>query len=245
MSCRNRNEILGIRIDSRSQDELERIIASTVTSGSFTRIATVNPEFLVLSHGDVCFRDCLLKADIRIADGSGVVLAGLIYDQGVSRYPGADLVRFILSVAEQAGVSVFLATKGGGLSTYEDVRKAVVVSYPGLRVDGADMLPGSDAESERIRYASVVLCNFGAPEQERFLESFRSDPGSIRLVMGVGGTFDFLTGRRPRAPRWMRSAGLEWLFRLAIQPKRLGRIWNAVVIFPFLCLSDRMRGGKQ
>lgn len=245
MSDRDRNEILGVRIDRRSQDTLERIVASLVTGGPFTRIATVNPEFLVLAHHDPNFKNCLSAADIRIADGSGVVLAGLMYGQGVSRYPGADLIRFILSVAEQSGASVFLATKESGLSKYEDVRKAVVSSYPGLRVDGADMNPESDSESNRIHRASVVFCNFGAPEQERFLESFRSYPGSIRLVMGVGGAFDFLTDKRRRAPLWMRFLGLEWLFRLLIQPKRISRIWTAVVIFPFLCLSDRIRGGKQ
>ncbi len=245
MRDRNRNEILGIRIDSRSQDELERVIASYATGNLFTRIATVNPEYLVLAYEDADFKDCLMAADIRIADGSGIVLAGLLYDEGISRYPGADLMRFILSVAEKTETPVFLATKEGGLSKYENVRSAIITSYPGLQIDGADLNPKSDSESNRIRRASVVLCNFGAPAQECFLESLRSDPGCIRLVMGVGGTFDFLTGKRKRAPRWMRFLGMEWLFRLSIQPQRLVRIWRAVVIFPFLCLSDRIGRSRK
>jgi len=76
------------------------------------------------------------------------------------------------------------------------------------------------------------LCNFGAPYQELLLAGLRNQPGTIRVAMGVGGSFDFLTGKVKRAPRWMRAVGLEWLWRLLLQPRRLKRIWNAVVVFP-------------
>ncbi|NTW30944.1 MAG: WecB/TagA/CpsF family glycosyltransferase [Candidatus Moranbacteria bacterium] len=245
MGDRPRNEILGIQIDSRSQDELERVMVATITGSDFIRIATVNPEFFVRAKNDDDFRSSLLSADIRVADGSGVVLAGLLNGYGVSRYPGADLMRFILSAAEKNDVPVYLAVRNGGLSSFDDVRAAVGALYPRLSIVGADIDPAARVRSNDMRNTTVVLCNFGAPEQESFLESLRANPGNIRLAMGVGGSFDYLTGRRPRAPRWMRSSGLEWLFRLAIQPTRAGRIWIAVVIFPFLCLSDRMRGRKQ
>jgi N-acetylglucosaminyldiphosphoundecaprenol N-acetyl-beta-D-mannosaminyltransferase len=245
MGDRPRNEILGIQIDSRSKVELERLISSTLKGDRFLRITTVNPEFLVRAKNDTDFRNSLLSADIRVADGSGVVLAGLLNGYGISRYPGADLMRFILSEAEILDVPVFLATRKDGISSYEEVRRALIGSYPGIRLDGADIDPKSATIPERIRHASVVLCNFGAPEQESFLESLRANHGNIRLAIGVGGSFDYLTGKKRRAPRWMRATGLEWLFRLAIQPTRAGRIWTAVVIFPFLCLSDRMNHRKQ
>ena len=238
-------EIFGMPIDNRSQDELERVIGDCLYGTTFTRIATVNPEFLVRARRDAAFADLLRAADIRIADGSGIVLAGLVSGVGIARYPGADLMRFILSCAEQTGVSVFCAIMKSGLSSYDQVREALLVSYPKLVLDGSDIDPESETTPAGIREASVVLCNFGAPEQERFLESLRANSGNIRLVMGVGGSFDFLTGKRHRAPRWLRMLGLEWLFRLAIQPARAGRIWTAVVIFPFFWLSDRMKSRKQ
>jgi len=131
---------------------------------------------------------------------------------------------------------VFVAVREGGLSSYTDVREAVMSTYPNIVLDGADIDPRSDVVPDTIQNATVVLCNFGAPEQERFLESLRGNPGSIRLAIGVGGSFDFLIGKRKRAPRFIRSLGLEWLFRLAIQPSRIKR----TVVFPFLWLSDRI-----
>jgi N-acetylglucosaminyldiphosphoundecaprenol N-acetyl-beta-D-mannosaminyltransferase len=238
-------DIFRIPIDNRPQYELERVIRRCLDGTAFTRIATVNPEFLVRAHRDVAFTGILQKADIRIADGSGIVLAGLLFGFGVSRYPGVDLMRYILSKAEQSSASVFLVVKKGGLSSFEQVRKALLVLYPKLVLNGDDIDPESETKPAGIYDAAVVLCNFGAPEQERFLESLRPDSGSIRLVMGVGGAFDFLTGRQRRAPRWMRFLGLEWLFRLLIQPKRITRIWTALVIFPFLCLSDRIGRSRK
>ncbi|MEI6650456.1 MAG: WecB/TagA/CpsF family glycosyltransferase [Candidatus Moraniibacteriota bacterium] len=238
-------EIFGIPIDNRSNNELERVVGNCLVGESFTRIATVNPEFLVRARRDTSFADLLRSAVIRIADGSSIFLAGLLSGVGIARYPGADLMRFILSCAEQTGVSVYCAIMKSGLSSYDQVREAFLTSYPKLVLDGSDIDPESETTPAGIREASVVLCNFGAPEQERFLESLRANSGNIRLVMGVGGSFDFLTGKRRRAPRFMRAIGLEWLFRLIIQPSRVARIWTAVVIFPFFWLSDRMKSRKQ
>jgi N-acetylglucosaminyldiphosphoundecaprenol N-acetyl-beta-D-mannosaminyltransferase len=234
-------ELFGIPIDNRSQDELERVIGRCLDGAAFTRIATVNPEFLVRAHRDVAFTSILQRADIRIADGSGIVLAGLLFGFGVSRYPGVDLMRYILSKAEQSGASVFLVMRNDGLSSYDQIREALLVLYPKLVLNGEDIDPESETKPAGIYDAAVVLCNFGAPDQERFLESLRANPRAIRTVMGVGGAFDFLTRKRRRAPQWMRAIGLEWFFRLAIQPSRVARIWTALIVFPFLCLSDRMR----
>ncbi|HWQ59992.1 MAG TPA: WecB/TagA/CpsF family glycosyltransferase [Candidatus Fimivivens sp.] len=245
MSERCHDEILGIPFDTRSQGELERIIAGYLCGTTFRRIATVNPEFLVLAKNDPDFARCLMSADIRIVDGSGIVLVGLLSGFGVSRYPGADLMTFLLSIAEREEVPVYLAVNRDGLSSYVDVHDSLRRIFPNLILSGCDLLGTEAAIPDDIREAGLVLCNFGAPRQEYFLESLRHTPGSIRLAMGVGGSFDFLTGKRSRAPRLIRAMGLEWLFRLVTQPKRFVRIWNAVVIFPFLCLSDRMRGGKQ
>ncbi|NTW13763.1 MAG: WecB/TagA/CpsF family glycosyltransferase [Candidatus Moranbacteria bacterium] len=240
METKNGCSVLGVAFDGRSQEELEKVIGTYISGDRFGRITTINPEFLVLAHRDAAFGDVLRAADVRVADGSGVVLAGLLFGCGLSRYPGADLMKFILSKAEREGIDVYVATKKDGLSIYEDVRKALLMEYPDLRLNGEDMDSDSKQVPSGIRDAMVVLCNFGAPEQEYFLESLRRDPGSVRLAVGVGGAFDFVTGKRSRAPRWMRAMGLEWIFRFAIQPSRVGRIWSAVVIFPFLLLSDRI-----
>lgn len=85
----------------------------------------------------------------------------------------------------------------------------------------------------KIQNYDIIFCNFGAPYQEKFLSSLKSlENSKIKLAMGVGGSFDYLTGKIKRAPVWMRRIGLEWLWRLIQQPKRIKRIFNAVIIFP-------------
>jgi len=86
----------------------------------------------------------------------------------------------------------------------------------------------------------IVFANFGAPYQEKFLNSLKSAKNSkMRLVMGVGGSFDYLTGKIRRAPVFTRKIGLEWLWRLIQQPRRIKRIWNAVIIFPIKIIFQK------
>lgn len=223
--------ILGIDIDESSRGEIHARVEGFLCKDSFHRIATVNPEFLVEADRNPVFRDALRAADLRVADGFGIVLAGLLLGRRIVRYPGTDLMMHILEKAEREGLGIFLAIRKDGLSSYGEIRSALLKRYPNILIDGADVDISSDA-SCIIRHASSVLfCNFGAPEQELFLESLRSNPGSIRLAMGVGGAFDFLTGKRKRAPKWMRALGLEWLWRLLLQPTRIGRIRTATAVF--------------
>lgn len=237
--------VFDIPIDIMSRDAVGRRMRDILSAPHFRRLATVNPEFLMRVRRDERFRVNLLSADIRIPDGFGIVLDGLLSGKRIHRYPGADLLEFILAETEQAKGSLFLLILKDGLSSLEEIRNAIRKRYSALRVQGIECEPGSVTLPDAIRTATVVLCNFGAPEQEYILESLRGNPGNIRLAMGIGGAFDFITGRRKRAPHWMRTIGLEWLFRLLIQPGRIGRIWTAVVVFPFFRLFDRMKSGNS
>lgn len=218
--------ILGVPISLDSKTKVLEKVGSFLREARFHRIATVNPEFLVLASRDNLFRENLLSADLRVADGFGMVLAGLLQGEEVPRFPGADLLQDILSIAERDEFSVFLALRKNSLSSYEEIRAALLQRYPRLFV------VGTDNELDGMGNSTIVLCNFGAPEQELFLETLRNNPNNVRLAMGVGGAFDFLTGKQKRAPQWLRVLGLEWLWRLILQPKRWKRIWNAVVVFP-------------
>jgi N-acetylglucosaminyldiphosphoundecaprenol N-acetyl-beta-D-mannosaminyltransferase len=169
-----------------------------------------------------------------VADGIGIVLAGLLQGKRIVRFPGVDLMHEILTIAERDGHTVYLAIKKDGLSSFEEIRTALLQKHPRLLIDGRDVSVQEPWESYQLKAKSyqLLFCNFGAPAQELFLESLRAHPGDVRLAMGVGGSFDFLTGKQKRAPQCLRAIGLEWLWRLILQPSRFRRIWNALAIFP-------------
>lgn len=231
-------EILGVAVSNTSRAEKLAQVMTFLSEPRFHRIATVNPEFLVMAGHDETFKQALLSADLCVADGTGIVLAGLLKGKNVTRFPGADLLHEILTIAERDGHPIFLAIKKDGLSSYQEIRQSLLERYPKLSVAGVEVIMTEPWEHYQLKAISykLVLCNFGAPAQELFLESLRANPGEIRIAMGVGGSFDFLTGKQKRAPSWLRTLGLEWLWRLILQPRRWRRIWNAVVVFPLKVL---------
>lgn len=237
-------KLFGVPITYASREEILTQVGGFLVEPHFHRIATVNPEFLVLAEKNREFKQTLLAADLCVADGFGIVLVSWFQGKKITRYPGADLLDDILSIAERDGHSVFLAIKQDGLSSYEEIRLALLKKYSRLSVSGTDdAVEGIENWSASWRINSgnsaIVLCNFGAPEQEIFLEKLRGINTPMRLALGVGGAFDFLTGKVPRAPLFLRAYGLEWLWRLILQPKRWKRIWNAVAVFPVKVLLQK------
>ena len=89
--------------------------------------------------------------------------------------------------------------------------------------------------------ANLLLVAFGQVRQEMWIDKNLPLMPGVKVAIGIGGTFDFLSGQIKRAPKWMRSLGLEWLFRLIKQPSRIGRIWNAVIVFGWKVLREKMR----
>jgi N-acetylglucosaminyldiphosphoundecaprenol N-acetyl-beta-D-mannosaminyltransferase len=241
--------IFNTRIDNIAKQDIFLTVEGFLESNLFHQIATVNPEFLLLSLKDTRFRNILNKCELNVADGVGIHFAFWRQRKKLqTRMAGADLMAYILQQAERKNLSVMCVVRKDGLSKWKDIRRALKKQYPKLRVEGIDisitrhpeLVLGSrtlldDIESklfERIKKSHIILCNFGAPYQEVFLADFRKNTNAIRVAMGVGGSFDFLTGKTKRAPRLMRALGLEWLWRLFLQPRRFKRIWNAVIVFP-------------
>jgi len=85
---------------------------------------------------------------------------------------------------------------------------------------------------------TLLFVAFGAPAQELWIARNLPKLKTVKVAMGVGGAFDFISGKRKRAPRWMQKIGLEWLWRLVLEPRRFKRIWNAVIVFPWLILQS-------
>lgn len=244
-------KILDIPIEILSRKEVIARVEKFLDELKFHRIATINPEFLLEAEKNEDFKKVLLDADLRVADGFGIVLAGWLKGECVKRFPGADLMEEILKIANEKKLSVFLAVNKDGLSSYDEIKQTIFKKYPNIKINGADIICHServresrnpdatgqipwqtrDDTIENFHHSSIIFCNFGAPEQELFLAEIKNHPENIRLAMGVGGSFDYLTGKQKRAPKYLRLIGLEWLWRLILQPRRFKRIWNATVVF--------------
>ncbi len=236
---------LGVTIQNTSIDEAKCFVENSLRSTEFHRIATMNPDLIMTAQGDNEFLNSLNKADLSTIDGIGIYIPLLLRGKiPKGRVSGSDFIEYILGASEHADLSVFLLVNGCGLSTFQETRSAIKKKFPKLRVFGSNVPVNSPISVERsIRKASshsVVLSNFGGRLQEISLAKLKNMPGSTTcLAMGVGGAFDFLTGKQKRAPFIIREFGFEWLWRLLLQPRRrLKRTWNYVFVYSFLCIKE-------
>lgn len=221
--------ILGVRVDCVDMAGAVGAVVRLVAEGGPTRlVATVNPEFVMRARADVRFGQALESAALCVADGIGVVWA--MRRQGCPQYErvsGIDLVARLAAECAGRGWRPFLLGSRPGVA--EEAARRLEADNPGLEVAGTHAgspRPEDDDEAVcRIAAArpDILLVAYGAPHQELWIA--RNQPRlPVPVAIGVGGTFDFLSGRVRRAPSWMRRAHLEWLWRLALQPARVRRM---------------------
>ena len=211
-----------------------------LSGGQGRAIFTVNPEFIVAARSDREFLKVLQHNDLNLIDGTGLLIAARWHGhRRCERLPGIELVSHICQLCIAGNYPLFLL--GGRDGTAAAAAAALVSRHPGLRVAGAAEPDDPFGQAESIcrmiaaSGARVLLVAFGTPRQEYWIT--RNLPHChVRLAVGVGGAFDMISGRVRRAPRWVRRIGLEWLFRLVIQPWR----WRRQRILPiFLGLAAR------
>ncbi len=255
--------IFGVRVDNFSREQILAKISEFLESNKNNLITTLNPEMLVDAEYDWFFQQALNKAEMSVADGAGLALAGqYLYNEKLTRWAGVDLMEKICEMAARQGKSAYLVGGEEGIAkkTAEKLQK----KYSGLKVVGAEMgitfrknfsvLFQNDSDNinyltglnfnaeenkkllEKIRAAApdILFAAFGHGKQEKWLAEFLPQLPSVKIGMGVGGSFDYLSGSVKRAPLITRQLGLEWLWRLLRQPWRIKRIWKALVSFSLL-----------
>jgi len=225
----SRQYILGIPIDPATFDSMLDSIAGWIVDGSRTRqICTVSPEFIMIAQESPDFMRVLQQADLCVADGVGLLFAARYLGRSLpERVTGSDGVPRIAQRAAREGWSLFLLGAAPGVA--EQAATRLVEQHPGLQIAGT--YAGSpapeeeDAIVERVNTsgADILLVAYGAPRQDEWIARNR-ERLTASVAIGVGGTFDFIAGIVPRAPRWMRRLALEWLFRLIQQPWRWRRM---------------------
>lgn len=211
----NKANILGVKVAVTQWEEVIKIISS---KRSFSRpffVVTVNPEFIMQAQEDEEFRLILNAADLAIPDGNGLKLA----IKELEVIPGRKIVQ------ELVGNKAYKIFYLGGRNR---AAKEMAEKYGGEWDEGEKSIRAGEYESERILAKintykpDILLVAYGAPWQEKWIYN-NLDKLQSKVVMGVGGTFDALTGRLKLPPRWMEKAGLEWLWRLIQEPKRWKR----------------------
>lgn len=227
----NKIVLLGIPVNTVTYTQWFDRIADWINDQADTRcrhVCTVNPEFIMIAKHDVNFRNILRRADLGIPDGVGLLWAARQRGEPLpERVTGSDGVPRIAGMAAKHGWRLFLLGAAPGVA--DKAAEVLRTRYPGVQIAGVfSGSPAPDEEDaivERVNAsgADILFVAYGAPEQDKWIA--RNLPRlQTRVAMGVGGSLDFIAGIIPRAPLWMQRAGLEWLYRLYLQPSRIGRM---------------------
>lgn len=229
-------DLLGMQLASCSEAELLDTLFRALRQQRGGWLITANLDFLRRYHKEERMQNLYSQADLRVADGMPLVWAARILGTPLpERIAGSSLIRPLARRAAEEGRSVYFL--GGHTGTAEAAAAKLTDEFPGLRVAGCSSpwLPTEpdDAAVEPTRQTltearpDIVLVALGSPKQEWLISKLRTAlPAS--WFIGVGMSFSFTTGHMARAPEWMQRSGLEWVHRLASEPRRLGKryLWH-------------------
>ena len=237
----NKTKILGISITTNPKDEIleeiQKYLKITKQQHNKTTknliIVTPNPEQIVFAQRDNHFRDVLNQAGVAIPDGVGLVWASRFLGTSPieNRISGVDFMEDLIRIAAKEGYSIGLI--GGWHGVAVKALECLQKKYPRLSRGWAIEPEGKSIEeiTQKIDQTNtrIVFVGLGAPKQEYFIEKVNAPV----VAMAVGGSFDIIAGRSPRAPFVLRTIGVEWLWRLIVEPWRWRR---QLALFKFLWL---------
>lgn len=220
-------EILGCRLDPIDADEATARILKFAREGPSAQIVTLGTEMVVYAQKDARFRAIVNGCALSLCDTVGLLAVARRHGAQLrDRVAGVELIERLCDAAASQGVPVYFL--GGGEGVAADAAAILEVRFPGLRVAGTRSGYFSDAESGAVAAAiaesgaKLLFAGMGSPRQEIWLAEHLAETG-CGAGIGVGGSFDVLAGRMERAPRFVRRFGLEWLYRLAREPRRWRR----------------------
>lgn len=237
--------LFGVRIDALSMDEAVATILERCDRPErrdMQLVAFVNPDCLNKAVRDRDYHYLLNNADVVLPDGSGLRIAARLLDLPLAdNVNGTDLFPVLCAAAARAGKSLFLY--GGQPGVALDAAATMQAAYPELRIAGCldgyshRSTPYAVVNAINESGADIVLAGLGAPLQERWLHAHRAHLKAA-VGIGVGGLFDYYSGRIARAPLWLREAGLEWVWRILQEPRAK---WRRYVIGNPLFLASVLR----
>jgi N-acetylglucosaminyldiphosphoundecaprenol N-acetyl-beta-D-mannosaminyltransferase len=236
-------DILGCRLDLLDQDEATEAILRFAREGAAAQVVTLGTEMVVYAQRDPAFRAVINVSALSLCDTIGVLTVarrrGAKLDDRVT---GVELMESLCQSAAAEGLPVYLF--GGAEGVAADAAAILEVSFPGLIIAGTrngfftSEEEAAIVETIRSSGARILFVGLGSPRQEMWLA--RNLPAtSCGAGIGVGGSFDVISGRVKRAPMIWRQLGIEWLYRLIREPQRVRR-QLALPYFVWLVVLDRL-----
>ncbi|MBA1334273.1 MAG: N-acetylmannosaminyltransferase [Firmicutes bacterium] len=247
MGNSGRVRILGIEVDKVDMAEALERLTGFLGGEVLRMVFTPNSEMIAAALNDMELKHALDNGDLVVPDGIGVVYASRIYGEPLpERVAGYDLMMEFLGVIEREKKGIFLL--GGNPGIAQRAGGKILQRFPGIMVKGCQHGYFGDEDVPDILKkinesgADVLFVALGSPKQEKWIYSNR-DKLSVKIAMGVGGSFDVIAGEVKRAPAVFRKAGLEWFYRLITQPWRAKRM-AALPKFALKVIMDR-KGGRR
>jgi N-acetylglucosaminyldiphosphoundecaprenol N-acetyl-beta-D-mannosaminyltransferase len=223
--------LLGITFDNLDMSQAIDKILEWLHSETSKQVCFVNADCVNIAYRDETYLKVLESADLCLADGIGLKLAGKLLSQEITQnLCGTDMFPRLCQSISGTDVTLFLL--GARPEAVEGLHKWIIEQYPEVQVCGCQhgyFKPEEEKEIVlRIKDSGVLLLlvAFGVPKQDIWIRENLKQTG-VRVAMGVGGLFDFYSGAIPRAPLWMREIGMEWLYRLIQEP---GRMWKRYLV---------------
>ncbi|MBN1494222.1 WecB/TagA/CpsF family glycosyltransferase [Candidatus Peregrinibacteria bacterium] len=256
----NKINVMNIMFDNVTQIEALNLIFKYLNKDNKGYICTPNPEMLLEAQKNSPFLNVINNSLLNIADGIGILWAAYNMEKHNSKlkailnlplialYPkkfktvlkervtGTDLIQKICERSAGTPYKVFLLGAVPGIA--EITKEKLQQKSPALKIvgtfAGSAELKDKDTIVQLINKseADILFVAFGAPKQEMWIYENLKNLKTVKIAIGVGGAFDFISGKRKRAPVWMQIIGLEWLYRLFQEPTRWKRIYNATIKFP-------------
>jgi N-acetylglucosaminyldiphosphoundecaprenol N-acetyl-beta-D-mannosaminyltransferase len=236
------HRVLGMRVDAVDPARTLAEVEAWVTASRRAFICFANVHAVMEARRDAEAREAYERSDLTVADGMPLVWLGRRRGfPGAARVYGPDFTLLACERAAAAGWSVFFYGAAPGVA--DRMASRLQARFPGLRVAGTlsppfgDLPAGEEATLVRAVNAArpdLVFVGLGCPRQEKWMAAHR-DALDAPVLMGVGAAFDFHAGEVRQAPRWMMAAGLEWLYRLSREPRRLWRRY--LVLNPLFVLG--------
>lgn len=221
-----KEQILGIGVSVGTERQILDALFDASARGEQSTIIAINPEKIMKARQDEELKTILNESTIGIPDGVGVLIGSKLQKGQVSeRVTGVDMMELLCKESGARGESVFLY--GAKPGTAEQAAANLQKKYPDLQVAG--ILDGYIKEESRIietiqaSKASILFVALGSPTQEHFIRRNMHQLRDVHIFQGVGGSFDVFSGNVKRAPSFFRKFGIEWLYRLMKEPKRLVR----------------------